>query len=94
MLRFRELLKQRLRRVEFERESWFIDGHGGGLLIHLFALEIPLKGIEEQSIMGHTIPVEYFLLLLCANTVVFIQKVQKRALGFFEGCVGARLEIS
>ena len=44
--------------------------------------------------MRHAIPVEDFLLLLCPDAIVLVQKVQERTLGFFKGCIGSRLEVS
>ncbi len=44
--------------------------------------------------MGHTVPVEHFLLFLCADTVVFVHKVKKSTLGLFERRICARFEIA
>lgn len=40
------------------------------------------------------VPVEHFLLLLCANALVLEEQVEERALWFFEAGICARLEIS
>lgn len=44
--------------------------------------------------MRDTVPVEHLLLLLRANAIIFVQKIQKRALGLFEGRIGAGFEVS
>lgn len=44
--------------------------------------------------MWHAVPVEHLLLLLRADAVVFVEKVEERALGLLEGGISARLEIS
>ncbi len=44
--------------------------------------------------MGHTVPVEYLLLLLRADAVVFVHKVKERTLGLFEGRICARFEVA
>jgi hypothetical protein len=44
--------------------------------------------------MWHAVPVENLLLLLCSNAVVFIEKIEKGALGFFECRIGASFQIS
>jgi len=75
LLSLGELLEERLRRIVFERKGGLSNSYGGGLLAHLFALEIALKSVEKQAVMGHTVPVEDLLLLLCANAVVLVEKV-------------------
>lgn len=44
--------------------------------------------------MGHAVPVEYLLLLLRADAIVFVHKVKESALGLFEGRIGARFEVA
>lgn len=44
--------------------------------------------------MRHAVPVKDLLLLLGADAVVLVQKVEKWALGLFERSVSARLEVS
>ena len=44
--------------------------------------------------MRHAVPVEDLLLLLRPDAVVFVQKVQERAFGFFQRGVGPRLEVA
>lgn len=44
--------------------------------------------------MGHAIPIEHFLLLLGADAVVLVKKVEKGALGLLQGGIGPGLEIS
>lgn len=44
--------------------------------------------------MGNAVPVEHLLFLLGANAVVLIKEIKERALGFFEGRIGASLKIS
>ena len=94
MLSFRKLLKQRLRRIELERESWFADCYGRGLLTHLFSLEIAFKRIKEQPIVWNTVPVEHLLLLLCANAIVLVHEVQEWTLWLFQRCICARFQVS
>jgi hypothetical protein len=89
-----ELLEERLRRVELERQSGLAYGHGGSLLAHLFALEVTLQGIEKQSVMGHTVPVEDLLLLLCADAVVLVKEVKERALGLFKRRICTRFQVA
>lgn len=88
-----ELLKEGLRGIVFKRQGGLADGSRGGVLTHLFALEVALKGVEKEAIMGHAVPVKDLLLLLCANAIILVEKVEKGALGFFEGGIGARLEV-
>lgn len=91
---FCELLEKRLRRVEFERESRLADGDGGGLLTHLLSLEVALQRIEEQTVVGNAVPVKDLLLLLCADAVVLVEKVEEGALGLLERGVGAGFEVA
>lgn len=72
MLSFCELLKERLRRIELEGQSWFADCDRGRLLAHLLALEVALEGIEEEAIMRHAVPVKDLLFLLCTDAIVLI----------------------
>ena len=44
--------------------------------------------------MWHTVPVEHFLLLLCPDAIVLVQKIQERALGFLQRRISARLEVA
>lgn len=44
--------------------------------------------------MRDAIPIENLLLLLCANAVVLVKEIKERALGFFEGGIGAGLEVA
>ena len=94
MLSFSELLEKRLRRVKLEGERRFADSDGGGLLVHLLALEISLQGIEKETIMGYAVPVEDLLLLLCADAVVLVKKIEEGTLGLFQRGIGARFEIA
>ena len=70
-----ELLKQRLRRVEFEGQGRLANGNGGGFLAHFLALEVALQRVQEKAVMGYAVPVEYLLLLLRADAIILIQKV-------------------
>jgi len=88
-----ELLEEGLRRVIFERERRLADGDGGGLLTHLFSLEISFESIEEKTVMRDTVPVKDLLLLLSSNTVVLVQEVEEGTLWLFERCICARLEV-
>jgi hypothetical protein len=63
-------------------------------LAHLFALQVTLQGVEEESVMGNRVPVEDLLLFLGANAVVLVQEVEEWALGLFQRGVGARLEVA
>jgi hypothetical protein len=94
LLGFGKLLKERLRRVEFERQGRFTDRHGRCLLSHLLTLEISLKSIKEESIMGDTIPVKDFLLLLRPNAIVLVQEVKETTLWLFQGGISARFQVS
>ena len=94
MLSLGELLIQRLGRVEFEGHGRLADSQGGSLLAHLLSLQVPFQRIEEESIVGHAVPVENLLLLLCPDAVVLVKEIEERALGLFEGGVGAGLEVS
>ena len=77
MLSFCELLEQRLRGIELERQSRFSYSFRCGLLVHLLALEISLQRIEEQPIMGNGVPVKHLLLLLRTDTLVFEKEIQE-----------------
>lgn len=44
--------------------------------------------------MWHAVPIENLLFLLRSYTVVFIHEVKEWALGFFERCIGARLQVA
>jgi hypothetical protein len=44
--------------------------------------------------MWHAVPIEDLLLLLCSDAVVLVQEVEESALGFFEGGIGTRLQVS
>jgi hypothetical protein len=44
--------------------------------------------------MGHAVPVEDLLLLLGSDTIVLIEKIEERALWFFEGGVCTGLEVT
>ena len=44
--------------------------------------------------MGNAVPVEDLLLLLRSDTVVLVEEVQERTLGFLEGRIGAGLEVT
>jgi len=63
-------------------------------LSHLLPLQVPFKGIEEETIVRDAIPVEDLLLLLCPNTVVLVKEVEEGALGLFERSIGTGLEVS
>lgn len=86
-----QLLVERLRRVVLEGERRLADGDGGGLLAHLFSLEVTLQSVEEKAVMGNAIPVKDFLLLLGTNAVVLVEEVEELALGLFERGIGAGL---
>jgi len=94
LLRLCELLKQRLRRVKLKGQGGLADGHGRGLLPHFLPLQVAFQRIEEETVVGDTIPVEDLLLLLGADAVVLVQKVEKGTLWFFERSISARLEVS
>lgn len=89
-----ELLEERLGRVEFEGECGLADSHGGGLLAHLLTLQVALQGIEKEPVVGHAVPVEDLLLLLCANAVVLVQEIKESALGLLQRCIGTRLQVA
>ena len=44
--------------------------------------------------MWHAVPIEHLLFFLGPNAVVFVQEVEEGALGFFQGCVGAGLQVA
>ncbi len=44
--------------------------------------------------MRDTVPVEDFLLLLRPNAVVLVEEVEEGTLGFFQRCIGTRLEVA
>jgi len=44
--------------------------------------------------VGHAVPVEHLLLLLCTDAVVLVKEIEKTTLWFFERCIGARLQIA
>jgi hypothetical protein len=94
LLRLGQLLIQRLGRIKFERQGRLTDGNRSGLLVHLLALEVSLKRIQEQPVMRNAVPVENLLLLLGTDTVVLVQEVQERTLGLLQGRIGPGLEIS
>jgi len=94
LLSLGELLEEGLRGIVFERQSRLAHGHGGRLLTSLLTLEVAFESIEEESIMWNAVPVEDLLFLLCANTVVLVEEIEERALGFFERGIGARFEVA
>ena len=63
-------------------------------MAHLFPFEVALQGIEEEAVMGDAVPVEDLLLLLGADTIVLVEKVEESALGLFQRGIGARLEVA
>lgn len=93
LLRLCELLKERLRWVEFERKSRFADGYSCCLLSHLFSLQVALQRVQEKAVMRNAVPVEYLLLLLGPNAVVLVEKVEKRAFWLLQWRISARLQI-
>ena len=44
--------------------------------------------------MRHAVPVEDFLLLLCSNAIVLVQKVQEGTLRLFERCISTRFQVA
>jgi hypothetical protein len=94
LLRLGELLIERLGRVEFKGPSRLGNSHCSRLLAHLFSLQIALQRVQEQAVVGDAIPVENLLLFLGPDAVVFVQEIQKRALGFFERGIGAGFEVA
>lgn len=44
--------------------------------------------------MRHTVPVEDLLLLLRPNAIIFVEEIEERTLGFFQGRVGSGLEVA
>jgi hypothetical protein len=63
-------------------------------LSHLLPLQIPFESIEEESVVGYTVPVENLLLLLCSDAVVLIQEIEESGLWLLKGGIGARLQVS
>jgi hypothetical protein len=63
-------------------------------LSHLLPLQISFESIEEESIVWYAVPVKNFLLLLRSNAVVLVKEIKESTLGFFQGGVGARLQVS
>jgi hypothetical protein len=57
-----ELLVETTTGVILERASRLADDNRSGLLAGLFTLQITLKSIEEEAVVGHREPVEDFLL--------------------------------
>jgi len=94
LLSFCELFKERLRRVELERQCGLADGDSGGFLSHLLPFEVSFESIKEESIMGHAVPVKDLLLLLRANAVALVEEVKESALGLLERSIRAGLEVS
>lgn len=94
LLRLGQLLKKRLRRVEFKRQRGLSNSDGGGLLAHFFPLEIALQCIEEETVVRYAVPVEDLLLLLGADAVVLVEEIEECALGLLERSIGAGLEVA
>lgn len=94
LLRLGQLLVERLGGVELERERRLVDGDCSGLLAHLLTLQVPLESVEEETVMRNAVPVEDLLFLLGSDAVVLVQEVEERALGLFEGGIGAGLEVT
>jgi hypothetical protein len=44
--------------------------------------------------MWHAKPIKDLLFLLRSYAIVLVHKVEERALGLFEGCIGARLQVA
>jgi hypothetical protein len=80
--------------VVSERDGGLRGYDRGGLLAHLFALEVTLEGVKEQTVMGHRVPVEHLLLLLGADALVLEEQVEERRLGLFEASVLGGLEVA
>ena len=59
-------------------------------MTHLFALEIALQRVEEETVMWYAVPVKDFLLLLRAYTIVLVEKIKKWALRLFQRSICAR----
>lgn len=94
LLSLRKLLKERRRPIIFKAQSRLAFSRGRDLLTSLFPLEVALKCIKEKSVVGHTVPVENLLLLLGSDTVVLVEKVEKRALWLFQRRIGASFEVA
>lgn len=89
-----ELVKERLRCVVLKRQRGLVDGLGGGLLAGLFALQVALECIEEETVVWHAVPVKDLLLLLRADAVVLVEEVKKGALWLLERSIIAGLEVA
>lgn len=63
-------------------------------MAHLLALQVALKSIEEEAVVGHAVPVKDLLLLLGADAVVLVEKVEECALWLLKGGVCAGLEVA
>lgn len=89
-----QLLVERLRGVKFKGHGGFANRDRGRLLIHLLALQVALKRIEEEPVVRHAVPVEHLLLLLRPDAVVLVEEVQEPTFGLLQSRISAGLEIA
>ena len=94
LLCFRQLLVERLRRVEFKGLGRLTHSDRGRFLAHLFTFQITFQRIQEQAIMRNAVPIEYLLLLLRPNTVILVQEIEESTLGLFQRRICAGFEIA
>nr|GFD57893.1 hypothetical protein [Tanacetum cinerariifolium] len=55
---------------------------------------VAFQRVKEKTIVRYAVPVEDFLLLLCADAVVLVKEVEECALWLFQRRICARFQVA